>query len=531
MTTDSPDVPTTSPPTARRTNGQFLRTIWRTHFYAALIAAPVLVVLSTTGLVILYTDTVNSVLHGNLVNVQPSASSTTLDEQRAAADAKAPAGTHVVLVNTPKTPDRSTVFQYTNDDTAYYDVYVDPYRARVLGVHENGKDLVGLANRLHGYLNVDSATVTLPALAHLWDPDSGPLMQEYQVGDLVMEIGAGWALVLALTGVYLWWPRRSEKGKALLKPRLAKRGRLRVRDIHAVAGILGITTLLIFVLSGLPWSGYWGSTWSVAANKITPPEPGIALFGGSAESTVARQGDLDRFGHRISWATRELEVPGSVQAPHQHAGGIEGRTGEAGETAVVKAGGPAIMSLDDIALAAKQENLKPGYAISMPTNVTEKGATTYGSFVLQNFWPMRIQDEKSVYLDQFSGKTLGRATGSQYGALAAVTETGVLTHMGTQFGIVNKIAMTFGALLILLSIATSVAMWWLRRPQGRLGLPRRPHTPVLPAVVLGVGATLAVIYPLWGITAVTALVVDRLLIQRIGRLRSTFNLADKPQGA
>lgn len=512
----------------RAASGAFLRSVWRTHFYAAIFAGPVLALLAITGLGILYSDTINGVTLHDLTRVEPTGKSRPLNDLHAAADAKAPKGSHLVLVNTAKEPDRAVDFQYTVDDTTYTSVYVNPYSAKVTGVHTVGDDVVGWANRLHGYIANESITVPLPALAHLVDPASGPLIQEYKVGAIIVELGAGWALVLVLSGLYLWWPRKAEKGKPLLRPRLHKGGRLKWRDIHAASGVLGAATLLIFITSGLPWSDYWGPTWSAAANKATPPAEGVALWGGSATSTLAKEGDLDRFGHRISWATREFAVPGSKQADHQHLGGIEGRTGEPGEAGRVSAGGPALMSLNDVALAASEEGLKPGYSIAMPTNITDQaGKTTYGSFALQNFWPMKIQDEKSVYLDQFTGKTLASATNAQYGALAAATELGVLTHMGTQFGLVNKIVMTAGALLILVSIVTSLAMWWKRRPERQLGLPKRPAKPQLPWALFGIGAALAVIYPLWGASLVIVLLVDWLVIHRVPALRKAFNMADK----
>jgi uncharacterized iron-regulated membrane protein len=64
-----------------------------------------------------------------------------------------------------------------------------------------------------------------------------------------------------------------------------------------------------------------------------------------------------------------------------------------------------------------------------------------------------------------------------------------LAHMGTQFGVIDRIIMTTGVLLLLTSIATSFVMWWLRRPSSRaricrirrlrstFGLPPKRDTP------------------------------------------------------
>lgn len=85
----------------------------------------------------------------------------------------------------------------------------------------------------------------------------------------------------------------------------------------------------------------------------------------------------------------------------------------------------------------------------------------YGSYQLANPWPGRLSTERTVYLDQFTGKKLAHSDTSSKGAIGQATELGVLTHMGTQFGLVDRIIMTIGALLLLVSITTALVMWWI----------------------------------------------------------------------
>jgi uncharacterized iron-regulated membrane protein len=84
--------------------------------------------------------------------------------------------------------------------------------------------------------------------------------------------------------------------------------------------------------------------------------------------------------------------------------------------------------------------------------------------------------------------------------------------------------MTTGVLLLLTSIGTSFVMWWNRRPSGRAGLPKRPMNPKLPLAMTAIGLVVAVVYPLWGLSALIVVVLDRFVIRRIRRLRSTFGL-------
>jgi uncharacterized iron-regulated membrane protein len=491
----------------RTRSAQLLRSVWRIHFYAAFVAVPFLLLQILTGLVIMYSGTIMGALYGDIMRVEPAGQTVALEVQRQAADAAAPEGSFLEAVQTPKEPGDATAFQYPQEDGTYLDVYVNPYTGEVTGTHVNGADIVGLSNRLHGFLNNDSITVTLPAISHLIDPESGPLMQEYVLGDLVLEIAAGWTLVLTLAGLFLWWPRKSQKGKALIVPRVGKRGLIRWRDVHAVSGILAIVALLLFLVTGLPWSAYWGATWGTVAAKVTPA---VGPWDASASSELAQVGDLTRYGKPISWALQDTPIPGSDPE------------GSDESTAL-----PAPVDLTLVAQAATDEGMLPGYAIYLPYDETaEDGTVAYGSYTLTNFWPQSLADERTLILDQFSGKTLVDAGASDFGALQAITELGVVTHMGTQFGFWNTVWITASCILLLLAIVSAIVMWWIRRPAGRAGLPRRPASPSFTAAVVGITVALMVIYPLWGVTALVVLALDKLVVQRVPALRRAFNMPE-----
>ena len=40
------------------------------------------------------------------------------------------------------------------------------------------------------------------------------------VGDWLVELAASWALVLLVSGLYLWWPRKGSRVWGVLLPRL-----------------------------------------------------------------------------------------------------------------------------------------------------------------------------------------------------------------------------------------------------------------------------------------------------------------------
>ena len=79
------------------------------------------------------------------------------------------------------------------------------------------------------------------------------------VGSYLVETAACWAIVMILTGLYLWWPRGRKSLAGVLYPRLKGSGRVFWRDVHATAGIWVSDFALGLILTGLPWAKGWGT--------------------------------------------------------------------------------------------------------------------------------------------------------------------------------------------------------------------------------------------------------------------------------
>ena len=175
--------------------------------------------------------------------------------------------------------------------------------------------------------------------------------------------------------------------------------------------------------------------------------------------------------------------------------------------------------------AAEDEGMRPGYTVDMPVDVLDDpDAPVYGSYVVINPWPSRMQHQGALYLDQFSAKTLAESTPRTWGRLQWLTELGIQSHMGTQFGIFTRTLMTLTCVLVLWNVTTAAIMWNNRRRKGTLGLPRRPAD-VRIQRILGITAlVLAVVYPLWGLTLVAVLLVDRYVVRRVPKLRYAFGM-------
>ncbi len=522
------DAPATAPQQPER-DTSFWRTAWRIHFYAGVFAMPVLVLLAVTGLCILYTDVINDAQYGDLHKAATTKVSSTLAEQQAAVEAAYP-DWQIDVVTPPKEPGQTTTFSISTDEgETLRNVYVDPSNGEILGDQDPSAGIVGLANRLHGTINNESLTVPIPTIAGVVGDE--PAFTDMAVGDLAVEIFACWGLVLAATGLYLWWPRKKGTGRALFVPRLSKKGRARWRDLHAIPGIVLSVMLVFFVATGMPWSAFWGANWSYAASEITPNESNF-WEDAAPFSAIPQVGDLDRIGNRIPWATREDQIPTSGGSSGSMPGmdhGDEAMPGMDHGTEDEAAGSEvaATVSLDAVADAAADEGMLPGYSITLPSNDvdTDPAQPVYGSFVLMNPWPSDIANQKAVYLDQFSAQTISTSSAATWGKLQWATELGVQTHMGTQFGLVSRIVMTTSCLLVIWAAFSGLVMFWKRRRTGT-GFPRRPIDARLQRGMIIIAVVLAFIYPLWGLSALVILLLDKYVVRKIGPLRRAFGMKD-----
>ena len=477
-----------------------LRRIFRLHFWVGLFAAPVLVVLACTGLVILYSQPLDNWLNGDLLTVAQGPETVPLDQQVATAQRQVGEGYTLDAVNPPDAPDHSTRVDFLPPDgppvgeADATQVFIDPYTGQYLGQRSELSGLVGYANQLHRMFGNDGPKIQLPSLGHLIDPASYPdATIPVGVGNLWMEVTAGWILVLLGSGLYLWWPRAIQSAKPLLKMRWGKGGRIRWRDLHALTGVVLSVILICYILSGLTWSRYWGENWRAFSATVAPS---VSV---DAPSTPAKMGDYDRLGRRIAWAATDDPVYAS------------------------QPGGPvsAPLSFGDIDRIAKDEGMVPGYAIIPPSDSTENGETTRGSYTVVNRWPQKLSEQRTLYLDQFTGATITNATAAQDGALSRLTSFGIAMHMGNQLGVLTRISATLACLGVLTSVVTGFLMWWKRRPAGGTGLPKpanaatRAATPKRAVKAVSITAVLlGVLYPAFGLSVLVVLGVEAVLAIR-----------------
>ncbi len=450
------------------------RAAWRWHFYSAVFVLPILLTLAVTGFIILIKPTIERWAYGDMLYVDNVVAATPFTmQQQVVLDSYPDAVVETVVP--PRDSGRSTQFDVSTSDGESLSVYVNPANAEVLGHINNDTRIDFVATQIHGTLWMGR-----------W-------------GDYLVEIAAGWTLVLALSGAYLWFPRRRvpQAVRRAFIPRFREKGRRRWRDMHSVVGALGAPVLVFLAVTGLPWSGFWGeSLWSPLVERL---DSGYNFPEEDPVSAAKRDASgLETAGLQISWANEIRDVPQSTPS-------------ESGELA-------APISLEQVVGIAREVQMLPGFAVGLPLDEA-------GVFVLSNGWPSAAQDERTLYLDQYSGEVLEEVSWQEsWGALAKATSWGINAHMGRQVGVVNGIVMGAVSLGVVFSVLSAPVMYWKRRPRGSLGFPRRPYDARLMRGVVIIALVLGVLFPLLGASMIVVAVVDHFLIRRVPQLRATFGM-------
>ncbi len=375
---------------ARVSRDAVYRAVWRWHFYAGLLCLPFLVTLSATGALYLFKDEINATVFAGRSIVAPSATPLGPDRLIFEAMQAVPGGTPLSYTD-PARPDASAVVTLAEGPRRIL-VSLDPADGTVLDTVDRDSEFFTVVKRLH-------------SLAYF-----GPLANG------IIEIVAGFAIILVLTGLYLWWPRGQEGGVVTI--RATPRRRVWWRDLHAVTGIVAGGGLLFLALTGLPWSVWWGDQlrhWSNAAGLGQP----TILWASKPVSTVPMGQVLDSTG----WTMRDAPVPRST------------------------AGGKPI-GIDEAAAILGRLGMPRGYELSLPMG--PQGV--YAAAV----YPKDVARQRVISLDQYSGKPLVDVPFRELGPVGRLIQYGIGIHLGQYWGRANQFAMlAFCLATILLSVTAA----------------------------------------------------------------------------
>lgn len=258
-----------TPPTDRgqsATSDRLYRVVWRWHFYAGMIIAPVLIVVAATGALYIFKDELEAVLYPGITYVEPTAEHVSYERQLAAARAAVPTMPRIALMQVFANPKRATSIAMSGAKFQYS--YVNPYTGRYLGGIEQGS-FFDIVLTLHRSLFLGTK------------------------GRIVVELTTCWTIVLVATGMYLWWPGKWNQVWGVWLPRLRKKPYVVLRDLHTVTGIYVAIIAIVISLTGLIYTYVWGRPYQNAARSEPNDMFGQPMV--SKSPPDAKELPIDRF--------------------------------------------------------------------------------------------------------------------------------------------------------------------------------------------------------------------------------------------
>jgi len=426
------------------------RAFWRWHFYAGLLVLPFLAWLAVTGGLYLFKPEIERAVYGNWITL--SAPATPLPTSRLIAETERQTDGKVSQVELPASASESWRMRVQVGEQART-AFVDPGTGQVLGTVRAG-GIMKTVRDLHSLVITGT------------------------IGNALIEIAAGWAIVLVVTGLVLWWPRGSNKAIALRGP---TRSRRFWRDLHATTGFLSGGIVLFLAVTGMPWSVFWGAQVQklVAANGLARPEaPGPQpwqLENGGGHGGHGEHGAMSAQKETLPWALQEAAKP--------------------------VARGAGDIGVDRAVQLATARKLTAPLTITLPVAPGQP----YGFSKVT----ASAQDGRAIYIEPSSGKVLQDAGYAQFGKSAQLIKWGIATHQGQEYGPANRWMMLAGCLALLLLCVSAPVLWWKRRADGRLTTPPLPKDRAKGKAAALAAGVLGLIYPMTGATMIAVWLFDR----------------------
>lgn len=419
-----------SPSTTK--NHSLYAAVWRWHFYAALYVLPFMFLLSLTGLVYLYQKPIEDILYKDAITVEAKPYSQSFELQ-ARSITEAYPGARIRNFVAPTSDTKSTIFDFNTKDKLRMIAYVNPYNAEILRVHERDGTLMRLMRKFHGEL----------------------LMGRF--GTKFVELAGSWAIVLIITGLYMWWPRGGKGLRGTVIPRKGLKGRAWWKEWHTIIGFASFFLITPLLITGLPWTDVWGGTLGVI-QKATGQSSNRDLSNANSSKSVIVEGA------KISiLASKVIEI-------------------------------------------AEQNNMQKPYRITFPKNQE-------AAFFITSRDPNPMQ-RTMLHVDQYSGKVLKDLSFSDNPLIAQLKSAGIGLHQGTLFGTFNLVLATIAALLGATLSVTGFVAWWKRKPQGKLGTPRKVKNLKIGAGLWVIIGACAILLPLMGASLIIMVILDKFLFSK-----------------
>ena len=435
------------------------RTIWRWHFYAGLFCIPFVLWLATTGSIYLFRPQIEMWLDQPYEHLAVTGPRATGEAQVKAALAAEP-GSNLHYYQLPRS-EQSAVQIIVGRGAKEYRVYVNPYTLAVLQIVDEDQRPMMKVFHLHGELLLGDK------------------------GSYIVETAASWAIIMILTGLFLWWPRNAKGLGGVLYPRLRQGQRIFWRDIHAVTGIWVSSIALLFLFSGLPWAKSWGA-YLKAARRISGKAVVHQDWTTGTSSEIAKRMAMN--------GTAGAATADEHAGHHGHMNMWSGAPG-------------GYEAMDRMIAAVAPLHLAFPVLISPPTQA-------HGPWSAKSDSQNRTV-RTDLTLDAATGTVLSRIDFDQRPWIDRAVGIGVAAHEGHLFGWLNQLVNLCTALGLIVLCLSALVMWWKRRPEGILGAPVPLFRPRLTWAFAILVCALGIYLPFFGLSLALVALTERYILRRL----------------
>jgi uncharacterized iron-regulated membrane protein len=424
-------------------SGRTYAAIWRWHFYAGLFVIPFIVTLALSGALYLFKPQID---RWEERAFDRAATAQVPPHRQVAAALAAHPGSTLLDYRLPERDGEAGLVRVSPAGSAVREVFVSP-GGTVTGELDPDARIMAVVKRVHSQLLVGT------------------------VGNRLVELAACWAIVMLLSGLYLWWPRgRGAAGVVWPRLSLARSGLGRTfwRDLHAATGFWISSLALVLLVSGLPWAGVWG--------------PAFA----------AVRAELGWVNGPSRW-----DIDSATSHDHHHHAGMMAATGRFDPQA-----------FDRMVTQARAQHL------AFPAIVTPPGAPGRFGAPGVNGWTIRsdaanVPLQVTVRYDPAAQRELGREGFADQHPIDRAVGYGIAWHQGQLFGWFNQLIGVLTALGLVTLAVSGFVMWLRRKPTGQPGAPPKV---ALPRWAYAALAVLALLLPLFGASLAALFVIDRIVI-------------------
>lgn len=437
------------------------RAVWRWHFYAGLFVAPVLLLLAITGALYLFDREFENWWDADFAKVNVEEQRQPLVLQEAAAQSVDPAA-KVKRVVLPLQADDTAKWLLQGLDGRKHEVHVNPYTLVITGIRNPEDAQMAVVRRLHGTLLGGD------------------------IGSHIVELVACWTLVMLVTGLWMWWPKHW-RVIGVFVPRVSVGGRRMWRDLHAVPSAIISLFVIALVLTGLPWSAFWG----VQLAKLGETMPFVAPTPNFAAHAPALH------------AEHKTKAAKPMPPAHDHMDHMQ-HMGRSNDPAAAKIPWVIQNSLQPKggALLVGIAKVEPHLAMLDRAKFGEGVRIFYpdgpGGTFMVNYIPDQAEGQRTIHVDPADGRVVDDIGWQQYSPGGRLIEWGTMLHMGRQYGLANQFANLAICLALIGAVISALVHYWKRRPAGQVGAPTVRADAALPTGLRATLIAMAIVFPLVG---------------------------------